>query len=509
MSQPSPSNRQNILRSLFTGENAATLFCFLYGIALLINIQPLADGGWYWYALALKSGTHLYADLHLALQPFFILQTEFGLFLFGDSWIGFKVPAIIEMIGYLLALRLISNHLPITSWQRSVLLICAFMLPSLFDAYRFDDYHVPSFCVSAWCIYVLLVMNRGDVTRHLALSFPVLLGFLCGLLIIIRVNDGVLISCAVFCVLLSSVPDRRLITAAQFTAAVALTLVVIVHLTGDTFHDYFNYSVLHAATSKGGNNKVFGAPFLLPLKTIKNLLFHSPYNKLLAAEAAIAASLCWFFLARQRPLLLRIAPCIVIGSIIVATMPSRLLDGEFPVILCGVLVLVVFGTALLVLFRWTQALFSRKSDGWTPLELLLLVPFFQLIADSMSSGGIFIGLYPPVGWFLLLIQISLPISLRKVWLRRSVTSCALFLIFFVLIFKVRQPYSWHTYILSPMFSSRHWYSHAKYGSMYIEDRQLNFAQDVCRQVRSIADPQLLSLPYPYANYFCGIQPWHN
>ena len=45
--------------------------------------------------------------------------------------------------------------------------------------------------------------------------------------------------------------------------------------------------------------------------------------------------------------------------------------------------------------------------------------------------------------------------------------------------------------------------------MIIRTDMLNFIQPVCDQLGPPAtDRELLSLPYPYANYFCNIPPWH-
>jgi hypothetical protein len=59
-----------------------------------------------------------------------------------------------------------------------------------------------------------------------------------------------------------------------------------------------------------------------------------------------------------------------------------------------------------------------------------------------------------------------------------------------------------------MFQGREWYKHPVYGPMYMESGMLAFIQPVCGDVTSTGgSPQLLSLPYSFANYFCDIPPW--
>lgn len=49
--------------------------CILFGLAMIANMQSAADGGWFWYAVFLGSHKRLYADMHLALQPLFVLES--------------------------------------------------------------------------------------------------------------------------------------------------------------------------------------------------------------------------------------------------------------------------------------------------------------------------------------------------------------------------------------------------------------------------------------------------
>jgi hypothetical protein len=60
-----------------------------------------------------------------------------------------------------------------------------------------------------------------------------------------------------------------------------------------------------------------------------------------------------------------------------------------------------------------------------------------------------------------------------------------------------------------MFEGRAWYHHPEYGPMIIDREMLSFIQPVCEQIGlSNSQSELLSLPYPFANYFCSAPPWH-
>jgi hypothetical protein len=75
--------------------------------------------------------------------------------------------------------------------------------------------------------------------------------------------------------------------------------------------------------------------------------------------------------------------------------------------------------------------------------------------------------------------------------------------------KVKVPFAWQTYVYPPMFEDRAWYRHPVYGPMYMERDQLQFILPICKEIgQGNSKPEMLSLPYPYPNYFCDIPPWH-
>jgi hypothetical protein len=76
--------------------------------------------------------------------------------------------------------------------------------------------------------------------------------------------------------------------------------------------------------------------------------------------------------------------------------------------------------------------------------------------------------------------------------------------------KDHTPYSWQHYSYSPMFKDRVWYRHPVYGPLYIDRDLLQFSQAVCADIHADgpSKPELLSLPYPFPNYFCDTPPWH-
>src|SRR5580658_3982895 len=139
-------------------QNLMFIFCVLFGVAMIANTQTAADGGWFWYATFLRSGKHLYSDMHLALQPLYVLENVSVMTLLGKGWLASKVPAVLHLVAYCLALLLLVRHSNLSDGKRGIVVGCAFFLSIYFEAYRFDDYHVVTDCFQLYSLVALLVL---------------------------------------------------------------------------------------------------------------------------------------------------------------------------------------------------------------------------------------------------------------------------------------------------------------------------------------------------------------
>jgi hypothetical protein len=149
------------------------------------------------------------------------------------------------------------------------------------------------------------------------------------------------------------------------------------------------------------------------------------------------------------------------------------------------------------------------SYAWDRREILLLIPFGQLASGSMSTGASHIGLYGPLGVMIVLLAICPPIRFKFEWPRTCLLLVAALLMFCAVFVKSIVPYAWHTYREPPMFEGRTRYRHPVYGPMILDTSLLNLVQPVCEKIAPDASQgELLSLPFPFANYFCSVPPWH-
>ncbi len=275
-------------------QNLMFVFCVLFGLALVVSVQSAGDGTWFWYASFLRGGRLLYADMHLALQPVFVLETSWWMALVGKGWLVSKVPAVVHLLLYCLGLLLLVRRSDWTDGQKAILLGAAFFVSICFEAYRFDDYHVLADCFELFSMVGLLRLQRAEGERFRP-GLVATLGALSGLALTTRLNDGAALVLGVALALLCMLRTKRVFSVVVFGLVAAATVGIVVRLTGDSLHDYAMYSIFKAAGSKGGAGSVLRYPLRLPLNTLV-WLKHREYEH--AIEYACAIAVSWVFLLR-------------------------------------------------------------------------------------------------------------------------------------------------------------------------------------------------------------------
>jgi len=394
---------------------------------------------------------------------------------------------------------------------RGLLLACVFLMSITFEAYRFDDYHVLADCFELYSILLLIGVQRSQENWR-TLAFSAALGLLSGLCITTRLNDGVALLLTVLIALLWLGHRQRAMCALLFCVSAGLTGALVVHLTGDSYRDYLTYSVLQAAVSKGGAGSLLRYPVQLPFQALY-LTFQ--YLKGGASVIAILiAGVCGILLPRawRRRTLQHVAfATIGLGLLALSWRPVSIIltSAALWLILAGPLVVAFYYLGISGIVSPATDFSRAKAMRMNRLSILMLIPFGQLASGSMSTGGTYLGLYGPLAVAILVFAISRPFQIERQWCRDFLTVMATLLIVSMACARIRDPYSWYTYRSEPLYARRVIYRGPVYGPMVINPRLLATIQPVCAQIKSgpMAD-ELLSLPYPFANYFCATPPWH-
>lgn len=492
-------------------------------MALIANTHPASDGVWFWYSYYLDHGKRLYADMHMPLQPLFVLETSAFMAVLGKGWLVSKIPAVLHVVAYCLALLLLVRQSTVSDARRAIVLTCSFFITISSVAYDFNDYRSLTDCFMVCSLLTLLALRTSSSGRR-TLGLVTILGALSGLALTTRPNDGGALLVGILLAIACLAPARKLISLLLFTAATAITVLIVVRLTGDSFHDYLTYAIFNSAGRKGGGSSVLVQPLVLAWGRIESTFLVWP-------RPSIPVVTLWrFFLLAQSWLFLvylfrhrggRRWFGVVTLTIVVTAIEIQ----QFYLFFKGLgtyrfiqlfenaytpLVFLLFGLGTWAAARFILSLFdSERAAVWDRREILLLIPLGQLASGSMSSSGTHFDHFESLGIVIILLTICSPLQVTSDWARRTLFTMATLLTLCAIAYRIYEPYSWHTYVEKPMFVNRTWYKHPDYEQMIIDRDLLNMIKPVYQNIRNGgSDDELLALPLPYANYFGSIPPWH-
>jgi hypothetical protein len=489
--------------------------CIVFGVALIADIQQPSDGAWYWYSSLFLNGKRLYGDMHLALQPLFVLETSAFMAILGGGWLLSKIPGVLHLLAYCLALLLLVRQSKSSDAQKALVLAFAFFLSISFEAYRFDDYHVLADCFQLYSLVLLLALPDHNVRGILMRAS--ILGVLSGLAITTRLNDGAALFIGVALAILVLVPSRKLDSIALFLLATALTVVLVVHLTGDSLYDYATYSIFRAAGSKGGAGGVLSAPLHLPINALVWLRDHANRPMMFFAITVAFAWGVWISPLKKKGPWEQFALAVIAFLVLVLALDRlyymfQSVYAEYTFLgdltAAGVCAVYGFGIWAFVRLLWF-ALQPNRTPQWDHREILLLIPLGQLASASMSSGGTHMGLFAPPTILCVLLFVCDPCWLAGQRVGSFFSALSVFALCCAISYRVERPFAWHVYVEPPLFTGRVLYHHPEYGPMIIDRELLQMIQPVCQTIQAGgSEDDLLSLPLPYANYFCDLPPWH-
>jgi hypothetical protein len=492
-------------------QSLAILFCVLFGLAMIVNTQLAGEAWWFWYATFFHGGAKLYADLHLALQPLYVLQTNAWMQLFGIKCLVNEIPSVIQVFLFCLAIFLILRESDWPDWQKAIVLASAFLICLECTAYRFDDYHLTADTFVFYSLVLLLRMGRAD-SKWQQSRIAAGLGILSGLTITTRLNDGVALLVAAGICLVFLARSRKLPVASLFVVAAALTVVFVVKLTGDSLSDYVSNSVIRAAGAKGGTDNILTAPFRIFHNAL--FMFHGRRWIFLWIVAMVAAGALvqrYWKNGVKYILLIQLGMAVIAFALASPEHRNQLISGAF-ISFMAVFLLVV--NYLLLPLVTARLLFSRVRNDkpeWDSREILVLVPLAELASASASTAATTANgfLFSQIAMLLLLVPVIQPFRRHASWANASLLMIMTLMGLSAMTGKIHDPYSWQLFHSNPMFESRQWYQHPVYGPMYIDRDMLHFIEPVCRQIKQEnSRPELLSMPFSYPSYFCNIPPWH-
>ncbi len=495
-------------------QSVALLLSMGLAVVMILNTQMGGEAMWFWYGNVFRHGAKLYSTLHFALQPFFVLETATWQRLFGERIAIDEIPALVHAFLLAFGLYLVLRESRWPDWQKAVILFGSFVFIVAGHSYRFDDYHVLAEAYMVYALVVLLRIGRPgrpeDPRRDLL--WVATLGLICGIAMVTRITDGValLISSVIGIVFL--VRRGKIVSLLLLMTVAGLVTVVTVKLTGDTISAWSSSSIFHAAASKGGAGSIFAAPFLVIRQSIRLLLARKRMLLffVLAVGAAVLINRYW---RGGRRYIIPVQFALAALLYLMADRYNRydLRRSLFFEYLVLLLTLGMYLLAAGVIFRFVRA---RQGRGtWDPREVLLVLPMLEWASYSASAAADpLMNYYAPVALLVLLFPVLQPFPRWAAWLNPTVVAVMALVAISGISGKILEPYSWQNYRYAGMFHNRVWYHHPVFGEMYIDRDLLRVSQRICADIGAQpgrSAPELLSLPYPYPNYFCDTAPWHD
>jgi hypothetical protein len=474
-------------------------------------VSGAGDGTWFLYADEIFSGSAPYSDLHLIQQPLFFFVTAVVEWVSGGKFFFHRIFYFPLGILFIYSIFKISTLCSDNSILRSIIILFLFFSGSLFEAYRFDDYHVLAHSLVMLSFYYSYLYLEDKISFE---KFTLIQAVLFSLTFLTRVNEGL-------CILLSLVfilTFKRTLWRSLFKsivigififAAILIPLLILMH---DSPGAWLSQSLLNAAASKGGDNL-----YKYPVKLIFNaysFIVNSNYYELSKFLFFYNLFLLiWImYLNRYTNFKIRIIYfafffCFFVYSSKVIYTPWLNLN------LIPFSIIIVALTFVATFFSILLSLNGRGSLlSISPKLILIAYPFFLFVFSSLSSAGHWGSLFFPMS----LTVIALIIILVRAPMRSMTSITFTIFLYFLCSFsaaeafslRYHKPYSWQSYYSPRFFNGFKGYqfvSDRKQGShvMPIELRQLILP--VCESVGE--NHTLLSLPFSFANYYCGVKPW--
>jgi len=481
-----------------------TLICFLFGVTLILNVTSPGDSVWFWLTKEYLSGKALYSDIGYVQQPLYIELNAIFQSTFGESWLGIRAIAIFNAAFFSGSIWFVLKQLRLKGEIIWILYLFTFFVGIQFEAFRFDDYHVVTWSLALITMGLGIQFLEKDLGSS-AWKYALALGLISGIGIMLRVTEGGVIflsSIGLVCYGFRLKFKDLIFNAFLLSLICTATCFLIIALSGDSLHSWYSKSIVGAAAIKGG-----GSLFSYPLFLLLNISQHiasSAVGYIKSLFFSLLLGGLYFYATKNIDL--RVTKPICIAAILFISLKLMRIDLLLFMVGAGVFIAYWLGMKLIYQFFVFQALLS--PDRINKKLFVICIPLGLIIANSMSSAGFHFGMFFPF--------VTLVISLVYMYQNKIMGSRISYSVIAVILLlmaveagnnRYHNPYSWHSYVSAQLFKNRIIYDHPQRGLMYIDKDLLSFIIPICQKIGPNANG-LLSIPFPFANYFCDYKPWN-
>lgn len=479
---------------------------FVTGSISLILVMAAGDGTWYLYGQELASGKRLYSDLGANMQPIMPYVSWVSVALFGSTLLGQRLIYFLVLALYAHAIYKIVSLASVRDFTKFAAIVAFFFIATHFEAYRFDDYHAIAQLGVMYSFFLSARFLTGDRSRS---AFLILQGLIGAVVLLVRVNEGLaVLACSSFVWLVKSNNVKDFLGAALIQAAiVAGGVALVVFSIGETPATWLRSTFIEASAAKGSWGLV-RYPLKLAVDSARYLVELASQPS--CASAFLLISVCFGLAIVFAPLRRALPVAAVILMLLLLCVANRSVDDSFFLVVALAALLSYSVFALFVLLAGYSLWDERFSRYRGSSLALACYPFLLFALGALSAGGKFRGgLYFPAAMLVCNLLIWLPPFISfKIPSERIFAVLLLAFAGYAAAYKATNPFSWHSYHVAPIPSDSYQLAYNNsLGYHFIDQDVRDLVQPVC-DVVSGRDVTLLSMPFSFANYYCGVRVWN-
>lgn len=484
-----------LVRSQQYLQPLAILITIGIAVVLLVYTMGPADGTWVLYGREILSGRKLYSELGITAQPVMPLIGSIIVKAFGSDFIPGKLVFVPLIIIYVWLLSRAVSHIETSVIKRAVLIFSLFFIGIHFEAYRFDDYHA----VANIGILSGILLSMGEI-KSPRKKYELLMGVVSALTFLTRVNEGlVMLACGLALTFVRPSVSNYVRCSRIFVLMTTFSLIVffVLYLVGENISAWYFATIANASGAKGGIGHLVLAPISLVTKSIRYVFENITSNIYLLVYFFGFVIMSFGALIKKSKRFNLIISALGVVLLLLAGRRTDLIafSSASMVVVLFLMFLYMLATALVGSSGYRLKLYNKN--------LLIIYPVGLYAFGALSSGGHFFGLYFPLSIAILYV----------IYANSSVMCNQLILAFIIVLgvsgtnFRINNPYSWHSYHLESILSDQYVAEVNNALGFHIVTKELKgLVVPVCDAINR--DPgSLLSIPWSFANYYCGISPW--
>jgi hypothetical protein len=473
-------------------ELLISIFLIAYIFIHLNFVISAGDGVWILYATEVLKGGVPYKDLGYVQQPFFLLFSIPAALLYDYGIVYSKMYYITLPFLYLFVMYLTIRECKIGRLYTALTVVSIFFISTYFNAYRFDDYHVMAHLLVLVSLLFILRFENNSINVHAFIIFQSVIVSFCFLT---RINEGVAIGVFLALYVLIRRPSLFFQFVSIQIAVLAVVLFSMLFILGDSFADWYVSSISKAAQIKGGlslldrpvrlvreafntnGRSIFGIVFLLCL--LSRYIASDAYvklvrNKYLDRLVFMVLSVLLIGLAFDIHASMQYSFVLLVVIVVYGFLGIVSSEADFR---SYILAWVIYLFPLLLFFMGSLSSGGYIDDLWFPLAVFYIVALYKYSGMCLPGSNLLLLL------IIFIVAMGLKLGLKK----------------------FQNPYAWH-YYSSPSLISKREISRDGRDKVVVIDPELNdYAKKICGSLPKEA--VVLSLPFPFANYFCGNIIW--